>query len=767
MSRITLSPWSVIILVTTVPVAIYTLSKLFDENSPLAHAKTWNDDFSESGAATTGPQHGPGPKVSAGPEIEPGKSKSKLHRKKPDASWKSRNYDDDRGRIPWDKLGPKFWVALCSTSAILSFFIFFFELWYFKNFGVSFIEQLALQYLAPLINCGQPIHPGYHTHQIYDGKEGPHNHRAHNHIPNSTHEKSDPNHQPNGQALLPTPSQVNHIPVKYRTGYTRYTTHRNYMRLLRGAEYRRYRAIMNVDPITNFSRKQTNRDWQEMFSCELDKERRCDEIMSRAWLMDTEEKISMAKRALEVSRETFEQSVSDMNDRATKIGYRSKFLNGSSGKSFAASMASPHRPNTLSLSANGTLCGVGGNSNSIETVSDRESNTSSELADSSVNGLGGQLKSMRPNYITPEYDCALACMLIAEEEAETVPESEMWFRRALLSAEYQKEKSSETRHKSIEHENRYHRDYKLVCHIKSRLALCCRRLGKLRESLKLYREITRDYHANSMSIDILYDSMLEVFLEQQSYADVHSLIQRYEGTTHQSTTVVYTSALMKVRAVCGSNMFDPTSLINTKRLSEAERQAIDAVHGAVEYNPHVPLYLLEQKGLILPGEHILRRGDSDAIAYSFWHIRHWKRIPGALTFLEYTWQGAFKNLPHHIDRGYKYVAYPAHNAEEDRKILPTQIHKVSVYPKKYEWAVFAGLVDYPFFIILALMLGLGSATLAISFNYFPHGTMKFWAGSWAALKQPISYLVSQWLKLVQLNINILNKILRIDCYGPT
>ena len=71
-----------------------------------------------------------------------------------------------------------------------------------------------------------------------------------------------------------------------------------------------------------------------------------------------------------------------------------------------------------------------------------------------------KLKSMKAGYITPAFDCALACMLIAEEEAETVGEADKWFRRALLGAEYQKEKSSETRHKSIEHENRYHRDYR-------------------------------------------------------------------------------------------------------------------------------------------------------------------------------------------------------------------------------------------------------------------------------------------------------------------
>lgn len=303
--------------------------------------------------------------------------------------------------------------------------------------------------------------------------------------------------------------------------------------------------------------------------------------------------------------------------------------------------------------------------------------------------------------------------------------------------------------------------------------MCCRRLGKLRESLKLYREITRDYHANSMSIDSLYDSMLEVFLEQQSYADVHNLIQRYEGTTHQSTTVVYTQALMKVRAVCGSNMFDPVSLVNNKKLTDAEKQAIEAVHSAVEYNPHVPQYLLEQKPLILPGEHIMRRGDSDAIAYGFWHMRHWKKIPGALTFLEYTWQSAFKNLPHHIDRGHRYNAYPAHNYEWDQQVLPEQVHKVSKYPAKNEWWAFGGLIscNYPFFIILTFFFCVLFGVLAAALHYSPMITIKCLNAFWMTLKQPFNYVVKQWLNLVQLNINILQKILKdvlkLDCGGAS
>jgi len=211
------------------------------------------------------------------------------------------------------------------------------------------------------------------------------------------------------------------------------------------------------------------------------------------------------------------------------------------------------------------------------------------------------------------------------------------------------------------------------------------------------------------------------------------------NTATVSTTVVYTKALLKIRAVFGSSLsqYEPASILVKRYLTEQERLAIEAIHEAVEYNPHVAPYLLEQKPLILPGEHILRRGDSDAIAYAFWHIRHWKRIPGALVFLEYTWEGAFNKLPHHIDNGLKYIAYPANLDQFDRQILPTQIHKVSVYPKnRYDWAMF----DFPFFILLVFMLFVLMGSLSILLHYFPDQSGHFAAVLWSCFHRPVQVL---------------------------
>ncbi|XP_047026138.1 protein ST7 homolog [Helicoverpa zea] len=246
-------------------------------------------------------------------------------------------------------------------------------------------------------------------------------------------------------------------------------------------------------------------------------------------------------------------------------------------------------------------------------------------------------------------DCAAALLLLAEEDAPTVHEAERVLRRAWRAAEAAQRASAAG---GAPQEAR--RDAAVLAHVKRRAAMCARRLGRLRDAARLFRELARDAPPALHAL-ALHENLIEVLLEQKAYADVQAVLARYDDVgLPRSACVCYTAALLRARAAAAAPR-------------QHELAALDAARRAIEFNPHVPEYLLELRPLTLPPEHVLRRGDSEALAYAFFHLRHWRACPDALRVLAAAWAGASR-------RG-------AAPACADRELLPAH-HALSVFPRR-------------------------------------------------------------------------------------
>ncbi|TRY63118.1 hypothetical protein TCAL_04929 [Tigriopus californicus] len=326
-------------------------------------------------------------------------------------------------------------------------------------------------------------------------------------------------------------------------------------------------------------------------------------------------------------------------------------------------------------------------------------------------------------------DCATGYILLAEEEAHDILEAESKFKEAYRIAEQNHRRSQQLQHQNSMLESQHRRDTNVMIYIRRRLAMCARKLGKLKEAVKMFKDLTKEVPP-IMNVLNIHENLLEALLELGSYADVQAVLAKYDDfSLPKSAAICYTAALLKARSV--ADKFSPD--VACKRgLSGSEVSAVEAIHRAVEFNPHVPKYLLEMKRLILPPEHILKRGDSEAISYSFFHLQHWKRVDGALNLLHCTWEGTFRLIPYPLEKGHLFYPYPSCTECADKELLPI-FHKVSVYPKK----------ELPFFILFTAGLCTFTALLALLTHQYPDsmGTVAKTVLVWIAT--PIQYIIEK------------------------
>ncbi|EMP42068.1 Suppressor of tumorigenicity 7 protein like protein [Chelonia mydas] len=571
-------------------------------------------------------------------------------------------------------LTPKFYVALTGTSSLISGLILIFEWWYFRKYGTSFIEQVSVSHLRPLLG-------------------GVDNNSPNN--SNTSNGDSDSNRQSVSECKV----------------------WRNPLNLFRGAEYNRYTWVTGREPLTYYDMNLSAQDHQTFFTCDTDHLRPADAIMQKAWReRNPQARISAAHEALELN-ECATAYILLAEEEATTIVEAEKLFK----QALKAGEGCYRRSQQLQhhgaqYEAQHILFAWFSHNLSNDT----SKNISHHSGCDSVTEVVEVMYSVTFHGLHDFRSCSGQCSWLRGAQGAGT--------RASLADGATGPGAAPAA---------AGRDTNVLVYIKRRLAMCARKLGRTREAVKMMRDLMKEFPLLSMFN--IHENLLEALLELQAYADVQAVLAKYDDISlPKSATICYTAALLKARAV--SDKFSPEAA-SRRGLSTAEMNAVEAIHRAVEFNPHVPKfqktkkqvvksfvfflegepgteatllyskeerYLLEMKSLILPPEHILKRGDSEAIAYAFFHLQHWKRVEGALNLLHCTWEGTFRMIPYPLEKGHLFYPYPICTETADRELLPS-FHEVSVYPKK----------ELPFFILFTAGLCSFTAMLALLTHQFP------------------------------------------------
>ncbi|GAA48852.1 suppressor of tumorigenicity 7 protein homolog, partial [Clonorchis sinensis] len=168
--------------------------------------------------------------------------------------------------------------------------------------------------------------------------------------------------------------------------------------------------------------------------------------------------------------------------------------------------------------------------------------------------------------LTKNPECATAMILLAEEECSHIVEVEKMYKQAHKVAEAALRRSQQTQNHSPAHEAMYHRDIHVYVFIRRRQAMCARKLGKLKEAIKMMKDLIKDYP--NLNLFNIHENLIECYLAAQQYADAQAFLAKYDDIHYpKSATICYTAALLKARQVADNIFISVTELDSTELIN--------------------------------------------------------------------------------------------------------------------------------------------------------------------------------------------------------
>ena len=71
------------------------------------------------------------------------------------------------------------------------------------------------------------------------------------------------------------------------------------------------------------------------------------------------------------------------------------------------------------------------------------------------------------------------------------------------------------------------RDLNVIIYIKRRIAMCQRKMGRLKEAAKMYKDLTKEFPlVNALNV---HENLIEIYLEMGAYADAQAVLTKYDG----------------------------------------------------------------------------------------------------------------------------------------------------------------------------------------------------------------------------------------------